>query len=78
MAGSIQPQAQSQCWRRRASRRSPEWGLAAGHGEPTGESWVVAGLFLMRVTAYFLISTLPIPQLHVPSSKAPCQESRPG
>ena len=44
---------------------SGAWQL--GIGEPTGSSWVVTGLFHMRVTVYFLISTLPIPQLHVPS-----------
>lgn len=46
-----------------------------------GANWrelAVAGLFLMRMTVYFLISTLSIPQLHVPSSKVPYQESRPG
>lgn len=48
-----------------------------GTGEPTGTSWVVAGLLAMRVRGYFLISTLPIPRFHVPSRRAPYQESRP-
>lgn len=40
---------------------SGAWQL--GMGEPTGAGWVVACLLPMRVTVYFLISTLPIPQL---------------
>lgn len=50
-----------------AGALSGAWQL--GMGEPTGTSWVVAGLFPMRVTVYFLI-TLSILQLPVPSQRA--------
>lgn len=56
-----------------AGALSGTWQL--GMGEPTGTGWVVACLLSMRVTVYFLISTLAIPQLHVPSQRAPQQES---
>lgn len=70
MAGSTQPQAQSQGGEggAPAGTLSGTWQL--GMGEPTGTGWVVACLLSMRVTVYFLISTLPIPQLHVPSQRA--------
>lgn len=71
MAGRIQPQAQSQSGvgGAPAGALSGTWQL--GMGEPTGTGWVVACRLSMRVTVYFLISTLPIPQLRVPSQRAP-------
>lgn len=63
MVQSIQPRAQSQAevGGAPAGDLSRAWQL--GTGEPTGSGWVVAGLSLMRVTIYFLISIFPIPQL---------------
>lgn len=69
-AGSIQPQAQSQGVVGGAPVGALSGTCQLGMGEPTGTGWVVACLLSMRVTVYFLISTLPIPQLRVLSQRA--------
>lgn len=68
-ACSFRPRARVRWAGPPAGALSGAWQL--GMGEPTGTAWVVACLFSMRVTVYFLISTLPTPQLHVPSQRAP-------
>lgn len=62
----MQPQAQRQGGVGGAPSGSPEWGRQLGMGEPTGTGWVVACLFPMRVTVYFLIALSPTPNFMCP------------